>query len=88
MEHAQLDTRLMTIEEMHQDIQNMLHQHSQWQEEVGDRLTNIQQHQQQENENWSYLFQKFNFDPPFWSTTTTSSLGEEDPPLSKVSFLF
>jgi hypothetical protein len=32
---------------------------------VGDRLTNIQQHQQQENENWSYMFQKFNFDLPF-----------------------
>jgi hypothetical protein len=41
----------------------MLHQHSQWQAEVGDRITNIQQHQQQENENWNYLFQKLNFDP-------------------------
>jgi hypothetical protein len=30
---------------------------------VGDRITNIQQHQQQENENWNYLFQKLNFDP-------------------------
>ena len=60
MEHSRLDTRLTTIKEMQQDIQNMLHQHSQWQAEVGDRITNIQQ---QENENWNYLFQKLNFDP-------------------------
>jgi len=65
MEHSRLDTRLMTIEETQQEIQNTPHQHSQWQAEVGDRITNIQQHQQQENENWSYLFQKFNFDLPF-----------------------
>ena len=51
MQHARLDTRLTTIEETQQDIQNTLHQHSQWQAEVGDRITNIQQHQQQENEN-------------------------------------
>ena len=56
MQHACLDTRLMTIEETQHDIQNMLHQHSQWQAQVGDRLTNIQQHQQYENENWHYLF--------------------------------
>ena len=46
MEHSRLDTRLTNIKETQQDIQNMLHQHSQWQAEVGDRLTNIQQHQQ------------------------------------------
>ena len=28
MEHAYLDTKLMTIEEKQNDIQNMLHQHS------------------------------------------------------------
>ena len=44
MEHSRLDARLTTIEETQQDIQNMLHQHSQWQAEIGDRLTNIQQH--------------------------------------------
>ena len=41
MEHARFDTRLTTIEETQHDIQNTLHQHSQWKEEVGDRLTNI-----------------------------------------------
>jgi len=51
MEHFYLDTRLTTIEEMQQDIQNTLHHHSQWQAKVGDRLTNIQQHQQQESGN-------------------------------------
>jgi len=65
MEHPRLNTRLTTIEETHEDIQNMLHQHSQWQAEMGERMTNIQQHQQQENENWHYLFQGLNIDPPF-----------------------
>ena len=60
MERSCLDTRLTNIEETQHDIQNTLHQHSQWQAEVGDRITNIQQ---QENENWNYLFQKLNFDP-------------------------
>jgi len=34
MQHSCLNTRLTNIEETQQDIQNMLHQHSQWQEEV------------------------------------------------------
>jgi hypothetical protein len=42
-----------------------LHQHSQWQAEMGGAIANIQQKQQQENQNWNYLFQKLNFDPPF-----------------------
>ena len=61
MQHARLDTRLTNIEETQHDIQNMLHQHSQWQAEMRDHITSIQQ---QDNENWNYLFQKLNFDPP------------------------
>jgi hypothetical protein len=44
MDHSRLDTRATTIEETQQDIQNTHHEHSQWQVEVGDRITNIQQH--------------------------------------------
>jgi len=46
MEHARFDTRLTTIEENKHEIQNTLHQHSQWQEEAGQRLAAIQQHQE------------------------------------------
>jgi hypothetical protein len=42
MEHARFDTRLTTIEEVHQEIWNTLHQHSQWQEEAGQCLATIQ----------------------------------------------
>jgi hypothetical protein len=42
MEHPRLDTRLTTIEETQHDIQNQLHQHSQWQAEMGERITTIQ----------------------------------------------
>jgi len=52
MEHARFDTRLTTIEENQLEIQNTLHQHFQWQEEAGQRLVAIQQHQEQENQNW------------------------------------
>ena len=48
MEYARFDTRLTTIEENQQEIWNTLHQHSQWQEEAGQRLVAIQQ---QENYN-------------------------------------
>jgi hypothetical protein len=41
-EHPRLDTRLTTIEETQHDIQNQLHQHSQWQAEMGERITTIQ----------------------------------------------
>ena len=41
MEHSRLNTRLTTIEEMQQDIQNTLHHHSQWQVEIGVRITSI-----------------------------------------------
>ena len=51
MEHARFDTRLTTIEENQHEIQNTLHQHSQWQEEAGQYLATIQQHQEQENDN-------------------------------------
>ena len=44
MENSRLGTMLTTIEETQQDIQNMLHQHSQWQAEMGDHITSIQQH--------------------------------------------
>jgi hypothetical protein len=42
-ELSRFDTRLTTVEETQQDIQNTVHQHShsQWQAEVGDRLTSI-----------------------------------------------
>jgi hypothetical protein len=33
-------------------------------EEAGQCLAAIQQHQQQEIDNWNYLFGKLNFDPP------------------------
>ena len=56
MDHSRLDTRLTTIEETQQDIRNTLHQHSQWQTNMGDIIANIQQNQQQENENWNFLF--------------------------------
>ena len=52
MEHARFDIRLTTIEENQHEIQNTLHQHSQWQEEAGQCLVTIQQHQEQENQNW------------------------------------
>ena len=52
MEHARFDTRLTTIEESQHEIQNTLHQHSQWKEEAGQRLATIPQHQEQENQNW------------------------------------
>jgi len=45
MDHARLDTRLTTIEETQHAIQNTLHQHSQWQTNMGDAITNIQQQQ-------------------------------------------
>lgn len=67
MEYACLDNRLTVIEETQHNIQDTLHQQSQWQEEVGQRLTNIQQHQQQEDNNWHYLFDNLHIDPPFWS---------------------
>ena len=51
MEHARFDNRLTTIEEGQQEIQDTLNQHSQWQEEAGQRLAAIQQHQEQENQN-------------------------------------
>ena len=55
---------------------------------MGEAIANIQQNQQQENENRNYLFQKLNFDPPFWTIAATPSLGEEDSPfiLGKFSF--
>ena len=64
MEYARFDTRLTTIEENQQEIQNTLHQHSQWQEEAGQRLIAIQQQQQQENDNWNYLFGHLHIDHP------------------------
>jgi len=51
MQRPHLDNRLTTIEETQQDIRNQLHQHSQWQAEMGEHITTIQQHQEQENEN-------------------------------------
>ena len=56
MKYTRFDIRLTTIEENQQEIQDTLHQHSQWQEEAGQRLAAIQQHQEQENQNWQYLF--------------------------------
>ena len=41
MERPRLDTRLMTIEETQHDIQNQLHQHSQWQAQMGERIASI-----------------------------------------------
>jgi hypothetical protein len=41
MERTHLDNRLTTIEENQQEIQSMLHQHTQWQAEAGERLTTI-----------------------------------------------
>jgi hypothetical protein len=41
MDHSRLDTRLTTIEETQQDIQNTLHQNSQWQAEMGGAIANI-----------------------------------------------
>ena len=41
MEHARFDTRLTTIEKNQYEIQNTLHQYSQWQEEEGQRLATI-----------------------------------------------
>ena len=41
MERPHLDTRLTTIEETQHDIHNTLHQHSQWQVEMGEHITNI-----------------------------------------------
>ena len=73
MECPRLDTKLMTIKETQQDIQNQLHQNSQWQAEMGERITSIQQHQEQQNENWHYLFQGLNIDPPFWSTNHSNT---------------
>jgi hypothetical protein len=43
-EHPRLNTRLTTIEETQHDIQNQLHQHTQWQAEMGEHITTIQQH--------------------------------------------
>jgi hypothetical protein len=63
MEHAHFNTRLTTIEEGQQEIQNTLHQHFQWQEEARQRIAAIQQQQQQENDNWNWLFQGLNIDP-------------------------
>ena len=51
MERPRLNNRLTTIEENQHNIQNQLHQHTQWQAEVGERLTTNQQHQEQKNEN-------------------------------------
>ena len=56
MEYACFDTRLTTIEENQQEIRNTLHEHSQWQEEAGQRLAAIQQPQELENQSWQYLF--------------------------------
>ena len=39
MDHSRLNTRLTTIEETQQDIRNTLHQHSQWQAEMGGTIT-------------------------------------------------
>ena len=41
MERPCLDTRLTTIEETQQDILNQLHQHSQWQAQMGERIASI-----------------------------------------------
>ena len=45
MDHSHLNTRLTTIEEMQQDIRNTLHQHAQWQAEMGGAIMNIQHNQ-------------------------------------------
>ena len=65
MELRRLDNRLTTIEDTQHNIQNQLHQHTQWQAEAGERFAAIQQHQEQENKNWRYLFQGLHIDPPF-----------------------
>jgi hypothetical protein len=44
MERPCLDNRLTTIEENQQEIQNMLHQRTQWQVEAREHLAAIQQH--------------------------------------------
>ena len=41
MEHRRLDTQLTTIEETQHDILNTLHQHTQWQAEMGECITTI-----------------------------------------------
>ena len=45
MDHSRLNTRLTTIEETQQDIRNTLHQHAQWQAEMGGAIMNIQHNQ-------------------------------------------
>ena len=56
MDHHRIDNRLTTIEGQNTAIQNTLHEHSQWQAMMGEAITNIQQIQQQQNDNWNYLF--------------------------------
>jgi hypothetical protein len=70
MDHEQLvdlvriDTRLTTIEEGQQEICNTLHQYAQWQEHITQTLTDIHQHQQQEHNNWNWLFDGLNIGHP------------------------
>jgi hypothetical protein len=59
MDHHRFNNCLMTIEEQNTTIQNTLHEHSQWQDTMGEAIANIQQ-----NQNWDYLFQNFNIHPP------------------------
>jgi hypothetical protein len=57
---ARIDTRLTTIEENQQKFCNTLHQHVQWQEQTKQTLADIRQHQQQEQNNWDWLFNGLN----------------------------
>jgi hypothetical protein len=64
VELASINTKLTTIEEDQQQIRNTLHQHAQWQEHMTQTLPDIRQHQQQERNNWDWLFGGLNIGHP------------------------
>jgi hypothetical protein len=64
MERREIHTRLRVIEENQAAIQQMLHQHQQWQDQATQSLAEIQQNQVQQNQNWDRLFSYPQFHPP------------------------
>jgi hypothetical protein len=51
MKHHCIDNHLTTVEVQNVAIQGRLHEHSQWQANMGDTIAGIQQNQQQQNQN-------------------------------------